>query len=567
MNHRMTPRISVCLPLAVCLIVTGLLCEGVSAASVADLVEQVSLESYTNYLQNDLYAHDGDERRFGPQHDPARQRIQERFEGFGLATSLQPFAYEGTICYNVVGVHRGVSCPDEIYVLGAHYDTVEGCPGACDNASGVAGVLEAARVLSQHAFEATLVFIAFDREEQWMVGSSAYANEHTQDRIRGMITIDSIAWRAYGPEHPDYNKICVDYSSTRTRLIDDLAGAIESYAGLTSVVGSSGNSDHASFDDAGFAAAYLLSYDSENNLFWHTALDSVDQPDYIDYDHGTRVTRAVVGCLATAAKLAPARILPDFDGDGDVDIDDCCLLIEHWKGTDPRFDIAPPPTGDGAVDTQDLDALLHYWRTDRSNWWPEFGLLAHWKLDETEGEVAQDSAEIYPGTVHGGPVWEPGKGRIDGTLRFDGFDDYISTPFVLYPSKSFSVFAWVKGGGPGQVILSQAKDTNWLLVSPADTLMTDLRLGQGKGLSSGSIITDGNWHRVGFVWDGSHRILYVDDVKVAQDTQTGLTGSFTGLHIGAGGTLAPGSLWSGLIDDTRIYQRALSAEQIAAMNQ
>jgi hypothetical protein len=45
------------------------------------------------------------------------------------------------------------------------------------------------------------------------------------------------------------------------------------------------------------------------------------------------------------------------------------------------------------VDTQDLDALLYYRLTDRSDWWLEFGLLAYWKLDETEGEVAQDSAE------------------------------------------------------------------------------------------------------------------------------------------------------------------------------
>ena len=542
------------------LAVAGLHGTAVSGASVVDLVNQVSLESYTNYLRNDLYTHGGNERCFGPQHDLVQQLIRKLFEGFGLATSLHPFVYEGTTCYNVVGVHRGISCPNEIYVLGAHYDTVEGCPGAWDNASGVAGVLEAARVLSQQAFEATLVFIAFDREEQWMIGSSAYAQEHRQNRIRGMISLDNVAWRAYGPEHPDYDKISINYSSTRTRLLNDLATAVELYAKLTgiSAMDPAGfSSDHFPFDDEGFAAAWLCSYDLGANQFLHTALDSVDQPDYIDYDHGSRATRAVVGYLATAARLAPARIFPDFDGDGDVDIDDCCLLIAHWKGSDPRFDIAPPPAGDAMVDAQDLDALLYYWLTDRSNWWPEFGLLAHWKLDETEGEVAHDSGEIYLGTLYGGPAWEPGAGQVDGALRLDGFDDYVGTPFVLCPVKPFSVFAWVKGGAPGQVILSQALDTNWLLASPAGTLMTDLKPGKGSGLASKAAITDGDWHRVGFVWDGSHRILYVDDVEVAQDAQAGLTGSLSGLHIGAGSRLAPVTFWSGLLDDVRIYNRAV----------
>jgi hypothetical protein len=80
----------------------------------------------------------------------------------------------------------------------------------------------------------------------------------------------------------------------------------------------------------------------------------------------------------------------------------------------------------------------------------------------------------------------------------------------------------------------------------------------GKPLASGAVITDGTWHRVGLVRDGANRILYVDDVEVARDTQTTLVGAYTGLHIGAGSTLAPGTFWSGLIDDVRIYDRAVT---------
>ena len=91
-NHRRTRKISICLALVVCLISTSLPCESVSAASVADIVGQINLESYTNYLRDDLYTHDGDERCFGPQHDLAQQRIQELFEGFGLESNLPEWA-------------------------------------------------------------------------------------------------------------------------------------------------------------------------------------------------------------------------------------------------------------------------------------------------------------------------------------------------------------------------------------------------------------------------------------------------------------------------------------------
>jgi hypothetical protein len=548
--------------LAVLLIIADLSYEFASAATVAEVVEQVSAESYTNYLRNDLYTHDGDERYFGPQHDLAQQRIVELFESFGLETSLHPFAYGETTCYNVVGVHRGISCPNEIYVLGAHYDTVEGSPGAWDNGSGVAGILESARVLSQHVFEGTIVFIAFDREEQSSYGSAAYVNDHIEDRIHGMINLDAIAWQAYGPDHPDCNKISLCYPSIPTGLIDGLASAVESWAGLTCVVNPQWNrsSDHAPFDDEGFAAAWLVSYDWQTNPFYHTALDSVDEPDYIDYDLGASVTQAVVGYLATAAMLAPAHIYPDFNGDGDVDIDDCVLLIERWKGSDSQFDIAPPPNGDGVVNDQDLDALLHYWFSDRSSWW-DFGLIAHWTLDETEGHIAYDDFGENHAELFGNPLWQPGDGMLDGALRLDGLDDFVGTEYVLDPAEgSLSVFAWVKGGAPGQVVLSQLWGLNWLMAdATGGYLRTELREPShtAESLVSEVTITDGNWHRVGVTWDGTNRVLYVDDVEVAADTQPSLARSAEGLNIGCGPDMMPGTFFSGLIDDLRIYNRAV----------
>ncbi len=550
------------LVLVVTLVISGFPYQSAGAVTVWDLVGQVSLESYTNYLQNELYTHDGDERCFGPQHDLAQARIRELFESFGLETTLHPFDYQGTPSYNVVGVHRGVSCPNEIYVLGAHYDTVEGAPGAWDNGSGVAAVLESARILSQYAFEGTIVFIAFDREELGLYGSTAYVNDHVHDRIHGMINVDSIAWQAYGPEHPDYNKVSITYHSTPTPLVKELTDAVETYAGLTCAVHSKGNSDHTPFDDEGFPAVWLISYDDETNLLYHSPLDSVDQPDYIDYEHGSAVTCGIVGYLASAAKLAPARLLPDFDEDGDVDIDDCSLLIENWKGSDPRFDIAPPPHGDSMIDVQDLEALLYYWRGDWQSWWQNFGLIACWALDETEGRIAYDSHGENHAEFFGDPTWQPTSGKKAGALWLDGDDDSLGTEFILDPSEGpFSVFAWIKGGAAGETIVSQLWGVNWLTTDAKHGfLKTELRAPSftTQPLVSEATITNGDWHHVGLTWDSSNRILYVDGNVVAEDTQTSpLIRSIEGLNIGCGPDMTAGTFWSGMIDDVRIYDRVV----------
>ncbi len=543
--------------LATWLIVAGLWEETVARASdVAEVVGQVSVDSYRDYLQNDLYAHVGEGRYGEPWHDLARQNIQDRFEGFGLATSLDPFVAGGVECANVVGVLPGVIRPDEIYILGAHYDTAAGSPGAYDNASGVATVLEAARALSQYRFEETIVFIAFDREEQGYLGSLAYLKEHRRDRVRGMISADCIAYHPYQPESPIYSRVGVWYYSGGTDIADDLTAALGSYAGLTGIVSQGGGSDHVPFDSAGFASALLISF-ATCSPFYHTPSDSVDKLTDSDYEYGTQITRGVVGYLAAQAGLAPVRLCPDLNADWHVDIEDLTLLIEHWDQNDPSFDIAPPPLGDGIVDVQDLEGLMYYWDQEI----PEPGLLDHWNLDETEGTIAYDAVGANDATVAGNPLWQPGSGMVDGAIELDGVDDHVRTGFGVDPSHGpFSVFAWVKGGGPGQAILSQAGGANWLMANtPVGTLRTELKSAgrQSSVLTSQTVITDGNWHRVGLIWDGTNRILYVDDIEVVRGTQASLPSSDGGLCIGAGCKLAPGSFWSGLIDDVRIYDRAV----------
>jgi hypothetical protein len=171
-----------------------------------------------------------------------------------------------------------------------------------------------------------------------------------------------------------------------------------------------------------------------------------------------------------------------------------------------------------------------------------------------------DSAGDNDGYALGDPVWQPDGGLVDGALQLDGVDDYVITGAALNPAEGpFSVLAWVNGGAPGQVVVSQQGATNWLMTDAEGNLMTEFRSPgrTGKPLHSQTNITEGEWHRVGFVYDGANRILYVDDIAVAEDTQDALESSDSGLYIGCGKAMEAGTYWSGLIDDVRIYNRAV----------
>ena len=258
---------------------------------------------------------------------------------------------------------------------------------------------------------------------------------------------------------------------------------------------------------------------------------------------------------------APILPIVDLNSDGIVDAADVCIMIEHWL-TDYSFcDIGPMPWGDGIVDVQDLIVLSEHLFEEVDD--PT--LVAHWPLDEAQGGIAYNNAANYDGTLIGGPVWEPDVGMMAGALQFDGIDDYVSTDSILNPTDGvFSAVAWIKGRAPGRAVLSQANGVNWLCMDSGEGyLMTELKA-SGRGaagpLLSQTVITDGEWHRIGLVWDGSYRHLYVDGAEVATDAAplSGLEDAYGGLYFGADSTLASDAFFSGLIDDIRIYNRVVS---------
>ncbi|MFH0982293.1 MAG: M28 family peptidase [Planctomycetota bacterium] len=265
--------------------------------------DQVSPAGYRDFLDLYLYTHVGDDRGFGPEHNLARANIVDLMESYGLTVTLEPFLYSSITYYNVVGEQLGTTYPDQFYIVGAHFDSVDN-PGADDNASGVALVLEAARILSQYPSDYTIRFIAFDREEQGLYGSEAYVAAHGGDDIRGMISADMVAY------DPATNHANV-YGRTASNPIKTALGqAITEYGdGLTYTIGGdTPYSNHAPFESAGFQACLLIEGEMWSNPYYHTQQDSFEQPGNLNFPYAVKMVRSVVGFLVDHAGVQVAAL-------------------------------------------------------------------------------------------------------------------------------------------------------------------------------------------------------------------------------------------------------------------
>jgi len=128
--------------------------------------------------------------------------IEQEFRESGCTVKRQPFTYEGNTYYNIIGeVNSGLDTPAGTLVIGAHYDTVVGTPGADDNASGVAGLLELARLVAASPGQGKISFVAFSLEEPPVfltsrMGSYIYAKSlhHAGTAVTGMISLEMLGY-------------------------------------------------------------------------------------------------------------------------------------------------------------------------------------------------------------------------------------------------------------------------------------------------------------------------------------------------------------------------------------
>ncbi len=282
-----------------------------SSAFASDLgmvaANQVSKASYMDFMDTWLFTHDGDDRGpYGPELIAARDNIAALMTSYGLSVELEPFTYSGTVYHNVVGTKVGTLYPDQEYIVGSHYDSVSN-PGADDNASGTALVLEAARVLGQYPSEYTIRFVAFSMEEVGLVGSYNYVSDHITDDILGMISADMVAYNTGA------NSANIYADPASAPIKSALGAAVEEYGdGMAwNDAGTSGASNHAPFEDAGFVACLLI--EDWGNPYYHTAQDSFDTPGYLDYDYAVRMARSVVGYLVDHAGVMVDADILTFD--------------------------------------------------------------------------------------------------------------------------------------------------------------------------------------------------------------------------------------------------------------
>ena len=156
------------------------------AATVRTLSETIGIRSYRDITKLNKTA----------------DYIESQFRSFGCMVSRQAFSYENITYYNVIAEVKGWN-PDkkEIIVIGAHYDTAEGTPGADDNASGIAGLLELARMIAREPAERTIRFIDFSLEEPPVfgttkMGSYVYAKKLADEKtpVKGMISLEMIGY-------------------------------------------------------------------------------------------------------------------------------------------------------------------------------------------------------------------------------------------------------------------------------------------------------------------------------------------------------------------------------------
>ncbi len=230
---------------------------------------------------------------------------------------------------------------------------------------------------------------------------------------------------------------------------------------------------------------------------------------------------------------------------------------------------------------------VYYWRVDavsadgavtQGDVWT-FGtgsLVAWYKFDEGSGDAVADSGPVgVDGAAHGDPSWADG--ALGKALVFDGNDAYVSLgnhpKFNI--TNQITVSAWIKVNAFDrhyQTIISKG-DTSWRLQRNAGT--DTLEFGcMGLPIPNNPVwggifgkinVNDGRWHHAAGTYDGSRISLYVDGVP---DVSADVTGSIktndAAVYIGENAE-KPGRFWNGLIDDVRVYNYALSADEIAAI--
>ena len=253
----------------------------------------------------------------------AADYIEAEFVSAGYEVERQEYEVAGTTCCNLEVEIVGTTVPDEIVIIGAHYDSVEGSPAANDNASGVAAILSLARSLASSPGDRTLRFVAFVNEEAPyahtdQMGSWVYARRcrERDEKVVAMMSLETIGYYSDEPNSQKYPPLVrLLYPSTgnfiafvgNTRygwLVRQVVAAFRrsepfpSEGGaLPEAIPNIGFSDHWSFWQEGYPALMVTDTAPFRYPYYHTSEDTVDKVDC------ERMARVVRGLRAVIAEL------------------------------------------------------------------------------------------------------------------------------------------------------------------------------------------------------------------------------------------------------------------------
>ncbi len=246
--------------------------------------------------------------------EKARQLVLRRFESLGYSVSTHDVDDPRFPTSNVIAELRGTERPDEVVVVGAHYDAYYA--GADDNSSGVAAMLEMARLASGKRFARTVRFVGFDLEEFGLVGSTRYVSAHPEEKVVTSIVFDCIGYKDPTPGAqlglpgfpiPDTGDFIAAIANERSnvrleelyalgsRLGVSLRGVLTPGDGTGPATGNLMRSDHAPFWMAGQSSLFLTDTANFRNPHYHT---DKDVPSTLDADFLTDVTRLSAAGLA-----------------------------------------------------------------------------------------------------------------------------------------------------------------------------------------------------------------------------------------------------------------------------
>jgi aminopeptidase YwaD len=164
----------------------------------------ISIENLKEHVKNIHF--DRNPYHGYPKLEQAAQYIEKEFLKTGLDVKEDHFEWEGKSYKNIVAEKRGITSPLRVLILGAHYDTVPGSPGADDNASAVALLLEVARNIQAVPLGSTVRLIAFSLEEYDYGGSAHYVEglKKGGEEILGMISVEMVGFTAPRQDYPPY---------------------------------------------------------------------------------------------------------------------------------------------------------------------------------------------------------------------------------------------------------------------------------------------------------------------------------------------------------------------------